>query len=373
MSNRFRSLIQSATQLTRAGLLHQATAAIQEALKGKAAGSDRGGEQAVARGGNVYEMERAALREPVSSADAAARPHAEHIPVADQFLEGSFTAHGLTKKYKLFVPGNLPAEGMPLVVMLHGCTQDPDDFALGTQMNMQAAANGFVVLYPAQGRDANPNRCWNWFSVSDQGRGKGEPGLIADMAQAIVEEYALDAGRVYVAGLSAGGAMAAILAETYPDIFAAAGIHSGLPAQAAGNMMAALAVMRNGKSESGPDRGTIARPIPMIVFHGDADSTVNPQNGHALVARQLHRAGKAGTYDGRPATTEAASADGGASFKVSRYVDTNGAPLVEFWEVHGAGHAWMGGSDQGSYTDAHGPDASAKMVEFFLRRRPAAS
>lgn len=362
-----KSLMLRATHLTRSGLLREATAAIQTALGGKTAGAANA---PGASKGRVFDMEKNALGRPNAEPEhspCAPPPPSQERPLGGHFLSGSYSSHALSRKYKLFLPRGDTA-GMPLIVMLHGCTQDPDDFAAGTRMNELAEEMGFLVLYPAQGRDANPNRCWNWFDPGHQSRGAGEPALIADLALHLVKEYQLDSDRIYIAGMSAGGAMATILADEYPEIFAAAGVHSGLPRGAARNMMGALSVMRSGNPDAAAIATGSAQPIPMIVFHGDADGTVNPKNGLAIVTLRL-QAARSKQFDGRAPIVDQISSPGGETSKILRYVDNTGARFIEYWQVHGSGHAWAGGSDEGSFTDPNGPDASRSMLEFLLAHR----
>jgi poly(hydroxyalkanoate) depolymerase family esterase len=273
-------------------------------------------------------------------------------------VSSSFTAAAGTRAFKLFIPPQAAAgTPLPLVVMLHGCTQDPDDFAAGTRMNALAEAQGFFVLYPAQAPRSNSHKCWNWFAPGDQRRGAGEPALLAGMARHVMQAHAIDPDRVYVAGLSAGGAMAAILAREYGDLFAAAGIHSGLPAGAARDVGSAFNVMKSGAA------ATPTRSAPLIVFHGDADGTVAARNGDAVIESVLAALP-------RGARTEGAGTAGGRAFRhtVWRAVDAaaDAPSLAEQWRISGAGHAWSGGSASGSYADAAGPDASREMLRFFL-------
>jgi poly(hydroxyalkanoate) depolymerase family esterase len=255
--------------------------------------------------------------------------------------------------YKLYIPPNAGARPLPLVVMLHGCTQHPDDFAAGTAMNEAARAEGFYVLYPAQSRRANPQGCWNWFKHSHQQRGRGEPALLAGMTRHVMQQQAIDPRRVYVAGLSAGGAMAAILGSAYPELYAAVGVHSGLAAGAASDLSGALAAMKGGSASAA------AHDRPTIVFHGDADSTVHPVNADQVVAAC---AGAASQVE----TQQVQTGRGRACTRRVHKDPASGRVLAEHWLIHGAPHAWAGGSSRGSYTDSRGPDASAEMVRFFL-------
>lgn len=294
-------------------------------------------------------------------------------PSADQqtdHADGDFTSNTFqsgdgTRDYKLFVPHGFAGKRLPMVVMLHGCKQDPDDFAAGTRMNALARVHGVIVLYPAQAPRSNASKCWNWFNPGDQRRDQGEPAVLAGMTRDVAAAHDVDPDRIYVAGLSAGGAMAAILGREYPDLFAAVGVHSGLPAGAAHDVTTAFAAMKGGVSSApslsaeGPRGGL---PLPVIVFHGDEDNTVNPDNGERVLGDGVL---------GEPMRTER-GADGHA-YTRRLFTAPDGRAMAEHWLVHGSGHAWSGGSANGSYTDPDGPDASAEMLRFFLAQSRGAS
>ena len=266
------------------------------------------------------------------------------------------------------MPSTYHGQTLPLVVMLHGCTQSPDDFAAGTRMNVLAEEHGCLVAYPAQSASANISKCWNWFKAEDQQRDGGEPSLIAGITRQIMAEYPVDPQRVYVAGLSAGGAAAAVMAATYPDLYAAVGVHSGLAVGAAKDMPSAFAAMQGGATTSRANsarrqRCGEGRMVPTIVFHGDQDRTVNPRNGDQVIAQ----ARGAATDDLQAtATAQQGQAAGGRSYRRTTHADAAGQAMLEQWVIQGAGHAWAGGSPAGSYTDPQGPDASREMLRFFL-------
>lgn len=275
-----------------------------------------------------------------------------------QFVDGSFTNQAGTRGYKLYIPSSYQGEAMPLVVMLHGCTQDPDDFARGTQMNLLAEELNCLVVYPAQSMQANSSRCWNWFSAVDQQRGQGEPSIIAGITETIIHNDAVDRSQVYVAGLSAGGAMATIMGTLYPDLYAAVGVHSGLPFASAHDLPSALAAMKGNFGRGAGSGGA----IPIIVFHGDKDTTVHPANGEEIIKRGARKAAS-------DIVVEPGRVPDGHAYTRTVHQAADGTPHAEQWMIHGAGHAWSGGSAHGSYTDGKGPDASREMMRFFQTKR----
>jgi poly(hydroxyalkanoate) depolymerase family esterase len=285
------------------------------------------------------------------------------IPEGAQYLSRSFACAAGSRNYKLYIPRRPHTVRRALIVMLHGGTQDADDFAAGTRMNALAEEHGFIVAYPSQSKAANASLCWNWFTSENQMRGRGEPAIIAGITSEIISEYAVDPARVFVAGLSAGGAMAAVMGATYPDLYAAVGIHSGLPYRSAADLPSAFAAMRGDARlrgrRSGRSRGTgdDSPRIRTIVFHGDADNIVHPSNAANMV--KAERAGE---------SFERAEARHAAIRAHTRTVtrDKTGAVVVEQWLIHGSGHAWSGGSPDGTYTDPHGPDASREILRFFF-------
>ncbi len=361
---------------TRGGDLMAATRSIQEALAGPAqAGAEAATESgAQAQDGDVIDVEaRVIVTRPVEIDVAdelrsrpAVREHREppreaRTPVRDEerFLAATF-AHGrVSIDYKLYVPPGDPSVPRPLLLMLHGCTQNPDDFALGTRMNEVAKRNGWLVLYPEQSTQVNPQGCWSWFKTSHQARGRGEPALLAALTHHVMATHRVDARRVHVAGLSAGGAMAAVLGQTHPELFASVGVHSGLPSGAVASAPEALAMMRTGQDTRSVSRMTASPPVPIptIVFHGTRDMTVHPLNGEHVFADAITGLqGSERVENGR---------EGGRAYTRKTCVATDGRTLAELWLIDGAGHAWSGGDRRGSHADWQGPDAASQMICFF--------
>lgn len=349
MNDTFQRLMADATQLTRSGDLRAATAAIQAALGGTTAPA-----RAMLDNTAVIEGEAREIRQDDIGVNVTA-------PTSGQFIGGTYADKNGSRDYKLFIPPGGIGKPLPLIVMLHGCTQNPDDFALGTGMNDAALAQGFFVLYPAQTQNANASRCWNWFMRSHQQRDLGEPALLANMTCDVMAKYNVDRQRVYVSGLSAGGAMAAILGDAYPDLFAAVGVHSGLATGSAKDVQSAFGVMNSGvsagSSRSGGADEADRRTPPTIVFHGDQDTTVNPANGARVAA--------VSAAESTP-ETERGQSENGRNFTRNIYRNSSAQASTEHWVVHGAGHAWSGGSARGSFTDARGPSATKEMLRFFF-------
>ncbi|MEO8079722.1 MAG: PHB depolymerase family esterase [Caldimonas sp.] len=415
MNSFFRKFLAASRRSSRNGLL-EATEAVQRALH-SATAAVTGAPAPVAStpkapAPKAPDANRRASAEGGSApawraAEAAVAP-AVNRPGSARFDEGSFSAASGSRHYKLYEPAGFDGRTLPLIVMLHGCTQDPDDFALGTGMNELAALQGAFVLYPAQPPRSNASKCWNWFVPGDQRRGSGEPAVLAAMTRHVVMSHAIDPRRVFVAGLSAGGAMAAILAREYPDLFAAAGVHSGLPPSAAHDVASAFAAMKSGapappRPLSGlagqamvaasplrtplaawpstlrtPQAGDAAgRPgspapgaareaasgAPLIVFHGDADTTVNPLNAAHVVEAALGTA----PWDVTRERVAAQAGQRGYTRTVYRPegASTQAPSRAESWLVHEASHAWAGGNSAGRFTEPDGPDASREMLRFF--------
>ncbi len=380
MNPQFQQMLQEATRLTRAGRLNEATQMIQQALRGQP------DETPPADARDIPAQVPGGLPMPLLAPMGHVDPSLPDMPPGDRPARrpaainpaAAIRHSARALEFKVHVPSAHQGRPLPLVVMLHGCTQNPDDFALGTAMNEHADREGFVVLYPAQSRTANASGCWNWFKHNHQGRGRGEPELIAAMTRRVMDEHPIDPQRVYIAGLSAGGAMAAIVAAAYPDVFAAVGVHSGIAPGAATSLAQALSVMKGGAADRGvtgaahglgavwPSGAGPAMPVPTIVFHGDRDQTVHPSNGEQVVASALAASASPGAGRSPPARTERGRSGAGKAFTRTLHSGASGEVVVEHWLLHGAGHAWSGGRAEGSYTDASGPDASREMLRFFF-------
>jgi poly(hydroxyalkanoate) depolymerase family esterase len=385
--------IREATRLTHAGQLAEATALLQRMLRGDRApdAKSRTPGRVALRGRNPPTIDLTANDvEEIDSANLARAPSApplrlqplldrakdgswlgmrgvkrtppsmpDIVPEGAKFIEAAYSNPAGSRAYKLFVPSGYHGQPLPLIVMLHGCTQSPDDFAAGTRMNFIAEERTCFVVYPAQRSNANQSKCWNWFRTADQQRGGGEPSLIAGITRQVMRNYSVDPKRVYVGGLSAGAAAAAIMGATYNDLYAAVGIHSGLACGAATDMPSAFAAMRQG---GGPGRRVISGngpPVPAIIFHGDRDTTVHPNNGDQVLEQAIGTTStKKAVHRGR--------IPGGHEYTRTTHTDAGGSEILEHWNIHGAAHAWSGGSPAGSYTDPRGPDATREMLRFFL-------
>jgi poly(hydroxyalkanoate) depolymerase family esterase len=375
------SAMAEATALTRAGRLDEATAVIQRALSGRPAEPEETVPGEVPRADDersphsepgrrtrgslrgVGSRLRERLGRAVGTAPSRPRPpgvepspvEVEPPPVeVTPVRPGETSVHvhrnpAGDRPYTLYVPATGTGR-RPLVVMLHGGTQTAQEFAAGTRMSALAQEHGFLVAYPEQATSANAMRYWNWFQPADQQRGAGEPAIIAGIIAEIAAAHAVDPDRVYVAGLSAGAAMAAVVAAAYPDVIAAVGVHSGLPRGCAHDAASGFAAMRHA-----PRVAPLGRPVPVIAFHGDADPTVAPENATRVVEQ----------FTGGPLDGETLVERGAGRPATRTVVRRDGAVVAERWIVHGSGHAWSGGLAGGSFTDPDGPDASAEMVRFF--------
>lgn len=394
LNEKFLERMQQATQLLQSGGPQAATAAIQRALKGDETPIDQAGlgtrefvdinpapdrqEKPRASGFMKHILPKRwrdvpdtawanplgerAFKEGDSNTDA-------HTELPGQFLSASCTNRAGTRSYKVYIPSGYKGEALPLIVMLHGCKQNPNDFAAGTKMNQVAEKNNCLVVYPAQVKAANSSNCWQWFQPSDQKREGTEPSIIADITRKVMREYRVDPDRVYIAGLSAGAAMAAILAAAYPELYAAVGIHSGLPIGSAHDVPSAFAAMKgSGKASR---KGGVSGIVPAIVFHGDNDHTVNPDNGTLVLAQCLGTCSEELRNGRTPHGVKViqGKVENGRAYTRTIYSMPDETPIAEYWKIHAAGHAWSGGSPKGSYTDAKGPDAAEEMMRFFITHR----
>ncbi len=387
-------IVREATRLTRAGQLVKATVLLQRMLRGETAGEATSAATArialTGREPPIIDAKADTVEKtdsPHLAQVTSAEPHMlralldrtkersglglrgvinraplstpDIVPEGARFIEGTFSNPAGSRAYKLFIPSRYQGQPLPLVVMLHGCTQSPDDFAAGTRMNFIAEEQTCFVVYPAQRCEANQAKCWNWFRTADQQRGRGEPSLVAGITRQIMRDYSVDPKRVYVGGLSAGAAAAAIMGATYNDLYAAIGVHSGLACGAAIDLPSAFVAMRQG---GGSDDRVILGDgplVPTIVFHGDRDITVHPSNGDQILEQSKRTTStQKKVHRGR--------VPGGHAYTRTIHADASGRGIFEHWNIHGAGHAWSGGSPAGSYTDPRGPDAAREMLRFFL-------
>jgi poly(hydroxyalkanoate) depolymerase family esterase len=323
----------------------------------------------------VIDRAGGALGEPRTGVGVPQLPDARH--------ERTFTVAGQTRRVLIHPPvGVEPHTAVPLVCMLHGCTQDAASFAAATRMNEAADRHGFVAVYPQQERGENAQGCWNWFLPEHQARGAGEPASLAAIIRELMRSaspWTIDTRRVFVAGLSAGGAMAAIMAAVYPDLFAAVAVHSGLSYRSAATMGAAFTAMARGSEDPiGQGRaahaamGDHARAVPSFVVHGSADATVAPANAHQVLQQSMtaNRLAAPATCDldiARPTTTSRGQVDGGHAYTRCQWTDRRGVLMHELLTVDGLGHAWSGGAPGGSYTDPRGPDATEAIWRFFAQ------
>jgi poly(hydroxyalkanoate) depolymerase family esterase len=370
------STMREAMRLMQTGDLLAATAAIQQRLGGA---TERKSVSAISATDPIEGTFRVVDEAPAPTQDATSGRLPGRTPDArgrTQFTEHVYTGSAGSRRYKLFVPSAYRGQPLPLVVMLHGCTQTPDDFATGTRMNILAEQRGCFVAYPAQSKNANISKCWNWFKASDQGRDQGEPAIIAGLVRELLLTFGLDQERIYVAGLSAGGAMAVILGRTYPDMFAAVGVHSGLPYAAAHDLPSAFAAMRRrGTADSRGERPESAQVwpsrVPTIVFHGDRDTTVHPSNGTRVATETAAVNADESSTEPPGVESRTGEAPGGYAYTCTLFKDDDERIMVEHWLVHGAAHAWFGGDRRGSFTDPYGPDATGEMMRFFLERTRA--
>lgn len=374
-------IIREATRLTRSGHLVEATVLLQRMLRGEtapAATAPATGRPAPAAGrepptidvkANAAQTRDAprTLRTPADLAKhlpglglslrRAPPSMADIVPDGARFVEGTYKNAAGSRAYRLFIPSGYHGQPIPLVIMLHGCTQSPEDFAAGTRMNFIAEEQTCFVAYPAQRAEANQAKCWNWFRPTDQQRGRGEPSLIAGITRQIMRDHSVDPRRVYIGGLSAGAAAAAVMGSAYGDLYAAIGIHSGLACGAATDLPSALIAMKQGGG-SDAMRGD-GPTVPTIVFHGDRDTTVHSNNGDRIIRQSI---GGMRTN----AKVHRGQVPGGHAYTRTVHTDAGGRGILEHWEIHGAAHAWSGGSPAGSYTDPDGPNATREMLRFFL-------
>jgi poly(hydroxyalkanoate) depolymerase family esterase len=318
----------------------------------------------------------------VAKLPAIPRPRARSRFVAARFTE--LHAETLVKRgprpaldYRLYLPsGALRRRSLPLIVMLHGCRQDPLSFAEGTRMNKRAEDGRYAVLYPEQSTRSNPMRCWNWFETASIA-GHGEAALIARLIDQITRRRRIDPRRVYLVGMSAGGAMACLLAVRHSRLFAACAIHSGVMYGVASSPMQAVSVMQSGASPASIDKARrllheVGEPevtVPTLVIHGDRDATVNPLNADQIIVQLKERTEFIDPSMGKLlASGERLIDDGGRAYRQQDYTQ-QGRSILRKILVQGLGHAWSGGDSRYEFNDAGGPDATQLILDFVMPHR----
>ncbi|MCC5978677.1 MAG: PHB depolymerase family esterase [Salinarimonas sp.] len=361
MKRVFANAMRRTARLMRPYKLSRSTRVMQKAVAGFMVGSARTPMRALRQMAKAQSPVSKALTRPTLGSVTAG------MTEGAQYLSRTHSSSAGVRSYKLYLPSRHPEQPKGLILMLHGCSQGPDDFAVGTHMNALAEKHDFAVAYPSQVRRNNPASCWNWYNPRHQVRGKGEPAILASLTRKLMKQYDLGRENVFVAGLSAGGAMADILADIYPEIYSAAGIHSGLARGSARSVTSAMSVMRSGALSRGIVPVAVARTLPVrrIIFQGDADGTVHPDNADRILAAAVGG-------DAVPLRVGKRSVRG-RGYTRSDFAGSDGAVLVEFWTIAGGGHAWSGGQAPGTYTDDKGPDASRQMLRFFMTQPATAA
>lgn len=301
-------------------------------------------------------------------------------PAMGSFERYTYTNDAGTRTYKVYVPAAYSGEAaVPLIVDLHGCGSNADEEARWSRFNELAETFGLLVAYPEQSSSANGSRCWNWFLTEHQSRDAGEPTLIAGITREVMSRWSVDPRRVYVAGISAGGAMSDIMAATYPDLYAAAMIYAGCEYKGGTTCLGAVAALP--AEESGrlayEAMGPRARVVPIFVIQGDTDAVVPAPNAELVVQQFLASDDWAdnGANDGSVSrdrsATRSGQKPGGRAYDIDDYTDAAGCLLAQRWLIRGIGHAWSNAEPNGTprdaaLTDPLGPDVSTPTVEFFL-------
>lgn len=305
-------------------------------------------------------------------------PMAGGAPSTDgEWRTGRYAGPAGTRHYDLYLPPRRSRAPLALVVLLHGCQQTSVRFAEDTGFAAAARREGFAVLAPRQETRHQVQRCWRWYSDGHQRRGAGEPALIVGMVEEVRDRAWADDGvridhrQVYVAGLSAGAAMSLILAATYPDVFAAAGIHSGTAYRSAVRGIGAISAM-GAVSEPPADLGLAGQIAPLVVVHGTGDRVVRPTNADRIVDQWLasrERVARRGLDRIRPLAMTSSSVVDGRRCIRTRWYSARGRRMLEYWRVDGLAHAWSGGARKADFIDPDGPDATALLLAFFRRHR----